>query len=210
MHMDKKSKGNGSKYKILKDKKLPLYAAAIFVVVYLLRFIIAGNYEFVTYAIFVILAIALVAFTDKHFNYSSIGLWAFSIWTVLHMFGGSLDIKGTRLYDVMLFNIVGEPYLILKYDQVVHLFCYVVISMLLYSILNNYVKRMSLGPSVFLVLASTGVGAINEIIEFATVVFFHTAGVGGYENTALDLVFNFVGAIIGLLLSFRFDKNKRR
>ena len=47
-------------------------------------------------------------------------------------------------------------------------------------------------------LGGMGVSAINEIIEFSTVVFFGSTGVGGYYNNAIDLVFNFIGALIAV------------
>ena len=41
-----------------------------------------------------------------------------------------------------------------------------------------------------------GLGALNEIIEFIVTVFVPENNVGGYVNTALDLVFNLIGAVI--------------
>ncbi len=45
-----------------------------------------------------------------------------------------------------------------------------------------------------------GLGAVNEIIEFIAVVVFPNTNVGGYVNTALDLVFNAAGAITAMVL----------
>lgn len=54
------------------------------------------------------------------------------------------------------------------------------------------------------ILAVSGVGAIYEIIEFTMVILFNVAeAVGGYYNTLLDLCFNFLGAILGTLVSRR-------
>ena len=44
-----------------------------------------------------------------------------------------------------------------------------------------------------------GFGALNEVVEFAAVAFFGQTGVGGYWNTALDLVFNMLGAIVATI-----------
>ena len=66
-------------------------------------------------------------------------------------------------------------------------------------------KMNSKAISFFAILASSGVGALNEIVEFGAVVFLGQTGVGGYYNTALDLVFNFVGAFVGGILAvFRY------
>jgi hypothetical protein len=53
---------------------------------------------------------------------------------------------------------------------------------------------------VFPVLSAIGLGAVNEIIEFIAVVVFPNTNVGGYVNTALDLVFNAAAAITAMVL----------
>ena len=50
-------------------------------------------------------------------------------------------------------------------------------------------------------LASLGLSAINEIIEFSTVAFFNADGVGGYHNNALDLVFNLMGILLAIAIA---------
>ena len=41
-------------------------------------------------------------------------------------------------------------------------------------------------------------GPDNEIIEFIAVLTVPETGVGGYENTMLDLVFNLIGGILAV------------
>jgi hypothetical protein len=54
---------------------------------------------------------------------------------------------------------------------------------------------------IITVLAGASIGAINEIVEFSTVVLFDAGeAVGGYYNNAIDLIFNFIGAIIAALV----------
>jgi hypothetical protein len=53
---------------------------------------------------------------------------------------------------------------------------------------------------VYPALAAMGLGAVNEIIEFIAVLSVPDTNVGGYLNTALDLVFNAAGAIIAMVL----------
>ena len=53
--------------------------------------------------------------------------------------------------------------------------------------------------SIIIVFASMGVGAFNEIIEFLPVLFLSETGVGGYYNIAWDIVFNTLGAIVGII-----------
>jgi glycopeptide antibiotics resistance protein len=62
--------------------------------------------------------------------------------------------------------------------------------------------KQSVALIIFTILAASGIGMLNEIIEFGMVIFAGAAeAVGGYYNTVLDLTFNFVGAIIGAIFS---------
>ena len=60
-----------------------------------------------------------------------------------------------------------------------------------------------------IVLGGMGIGALNEIIEFAAVVIFGQTGVGGYWNTALDLVFNLLGAIAATIFIHFYYRRKQ-
>jgi len=47
---------------------------------------------------------------------------------------------------------------------------------------------------VLAVTSGMGLGAMNELIEFAATLLVPETNVGGYVNTGWDLVSNFVGA----------------
>ncbi|MEA3366186.1 MAG: hypothetical protein U9Q79_11160, partial [Candidatus Hydrogenedentes bacterium] len=53
---------------------------------------------------------------------------------------------------------------------------------------------------IVVAMAGLGVGGLNEIIEFIATVLVPETGVGGYENTALDLVADSIGAILAVVL----------
>jgi hypothetical protein len=53
-----------------------------------------------------------------------------------------------------------------------------------------------------------GLGAVNEIIEFAAVLGLPDTNVGGYLNTGLDLVFNAIGAIIAMALAALLERRR--
>jgi len=57
------------------------------------------------------------------------------------MSGGQFKINGIRLYDTILINIVGDPYFIFKYDQLMHLLAYFAISILVYYTLKKHMKK---------------------------------------------------------------------
>ena len=181
---------------------------------YILSFFLAGlltlltiifqNYEFLLYAVTVVILIIILYKTDQYFKYKKLGLWLFNIWLVLHILGGLASYQDVRFYDLMLLNLVGDPYYILKYDQFVHFYCYVVMSILMWSVVHNIIKQDASSAVVLVVtiLAASSIGAINEIIEFFAVVALNTDGVGGYINTAIDLIANLLGAIVGTIYMY--------
>jgi hypothetical protein len=166
-------------------------------------FLIKANYEFLIYAVTLGVAIYLIERTDKVFHYSRLAKVGFGVWLLLHLSGGSFYINGERVYDTMLISILGEPYHIFKFDQAIHMFCYFVITLFLYSMVV-YISADRASRIVTLVivgLASMGVSALNEIIEFSAVVFFNSQGVGGYYNNSLDLVFNLIGILAAVVVA---------
>jgi len=186
---------------------LPFLIAFLILIGFTAYFAVNGNYEFINYAITNSLFILLLYWTDKKFKYYFWAKWGFVLWLLLHVLGGSLSINGVRLYDTILINFIGAPLHILRYDQVVHAFCYFIITTFAYSIMVSFAgkKTNKITIAVLALLIGMGVGAMNEISEFNAVIFSGAAEkVGDYYNNALDLVFNFLGSLISvLILSFR-------
>lgn len=77
-------------------------------------------------------------------------------------------------------------------------------SILMWSVVQKIMKQdaSSAVVCVITVLAASGLGAVNEIIEFLAFVILGTEGVGGYINTAIDLVANLLGAMMGTLYMY--------
>lgn len=166
---------------------------------------IQRNPEFLIYTATLIVLIGLLAWADRSLHFMRPAKWGFLAWMIMHMAGGSVYIGETRLYDLILIPIVGPPYDILKYDQFVHFFCYVVMTGFMFTVLKTITRPNPnrLMFSLILVLASSSVGALNEIIEFSAVVFYGSPGVGGYHNTCLDLIGNLLGALFSTALLYR-------
>lgn len=168
-------------------------------------FVVQKNYEFMLYVGVIIVAAAVIIKTLPSCNYSNLTLWGMTLWAFMHMGGGSLYFNNVRLYNIMIINIVGEPFYIFKYDQLVHLIGFGTITVLMYEVLKKNIipelRERIPGSILFvMVLVGMGFGALNEVIEFITVVIFPSTGVGGYHNTALDLVFNAIGALIAMVI----------
>jgi uncharacterized membrane protein YjdF len=96
----------------------------------------------------------------------------------------------------------GGDFYILKYDQVVHFYLYMLVAMMAHHVLSY---RFNISKTSFLlalsaVLISVGVSSLNEIMEFLIAISLEENGVGGYENAMLDLIFNLSGAIVGIII----------
>jgi putative membrane protein len=196
-----------------KSLKLPTVLIYTFLVILTTYFITKTNYEFIGYAVVVGFLYYIVIRADKKYNFPASVIWLFAIWIAMHMLGGSVYINGTRLYDLVLINMFngGGEFMLLKYDQFVHAYCYFAISILMYFVLKKHMKSNQGAALVtFTILSAIGIGLLNEVIELAMVVFADAAeAVGGYYNTALDLVFNLIGAIIGSFYAYKIiDKKK--
>jgi|TARA_B100002003_G_C13926677_1_gene450339 putative membrane protein len=188
-----------------RNLRLPTIFVYSFLIILLIYFAINQNHEFSIYGIATGLLYYLILVLDKKYNFPTYSVWLFAIWAVLHMLGGSAYISGIRFYDLMLIQVIGDPFFILKYDQFVHAFCYVAFSILIYHVLKNHFKpNQERALIIFTILAASGVGLLNEVLEFGMVIFAGAGeAVGGYYNTALDMVFNVIGAIIGTLYTSR-------
>ena len=156
------------------------------------------NYEFMLYAAAVFAFLGIIQWTDSKYHYSSTSLWLVVLWIVLHILGGLWVVDGQVLYSKVLIPIVGEPYNILKYDQVVHAFCYFTVTLLMWRVVTSISKPSASRAELLFVtvLAATAIGGVNEIIEFIATVTVPDTNVGGYENTAIDIISNLVGALL--------------
>lgn len=164
--------------------------------------ILKKNFEFLIYSATIIALLLLIHKADKHIKFSNLALNCFNVWLLMHIIGGFGSIGGIRMYDYMLIDLIGEPYNIFKYDQLVHYFCYVAMGLLMHDVVSKYVKKgtHAFALSLLAVLGACGIGATNEFIEFLAVAFLDSNGVGGYFNTALDIVFNTFGAITSAII----------
>ena len=173
---------------------------SIISLVSLVYFVINSNYEFIVYVFVLFLFFYFIVRSDEKFNYPKTATWGLMVWAVLHMAGGAIYIGGIRLYDLVLVSFIGEPYNILKYDQAMHFYTYLIIGILVYSILREYFRKENILTTILVIFAASGIGAFYELLEFSTVVMFSHTGVGGYYNLILDILFNFVGAVFGVLI----------
>jgi len=166
-------------------------------------FVGSGNLEFLVYEGVILFFMGLVALTDSKVLYPKGLLWGLTIWAQLHLAGGGLFLGGQKLYEKILVPLVGAPYHLFRYDQLVHILGFGVCTLLVWHLIRPLLRKPDSSPrgrlAFIVVLGGLGLGAVNEIVEFASTVIMPKTGVGGYVNNALDLVANFVGALIAVV-----------
>ena len=168
------------------------------------------NYEFIMYIIVILLVFMLIIFTNNKVKYSNTSLWGLTIWGTLHMAGGGIPVKGDVLYKLILIPITEQ---IFRYDQFVHIIGFGVATLIMFELLKPKLKPLKYRTaiSIVVVMAGLGVGAVNEIIEYMATLFVPETGVGGYDNTLLDLISDLIGAVLALLIiRFKEDKTNGR
>jgi putative membrane protein len=187
---------------LIKPSQWPIFIVnAVGLAAFTLLFISRQNYEFLLYIGVIIIFLAVIVGTNKKVSYPDSLLWGLTAWAYLHMAGGGVYIGGEKLYALILIPISGE-YGIFRYDQFVHIVGFGVSTLLMYYLLTLVLPerpKQWTAVSIIVVMAGLGVGALNEIVEFAATVIVPETGVGGYVNTSLDLVADLIGALLALV-----------
>jgi hypothetical protein len=188
---------------LIKKSQIPIL---IFVLIYLLIFSFIffsrKNYEFIGYIGVIFFIFFIILLTNKKINYPDFVLWGLSIWGLLHMSGGGLLLKGgeMRLYELILIPF-SNSYPIFRYDQLVHIFGFGVATLIIFVLLKPFLKypiKKWISVSIIVIMGGFGIGALNEMIEFTATVLVPETGVGGFVNTSLDLVADFIGACLAM------------
>ena len=125
---------------------------------------------------------------------------------ILDLAGGLINVGSNVLYNASIgpySRTLGTHYL--QYDHFVHAYVSLVVTCAAWSILA--VPRLATHRRQDLIILTAGLalglGALNEVVEFAATLAHHGAHVGGYYNTGWDLICNLIGAVAGGLLISR-------
>jgi len=114
------------------------------------------------------------------------------IFALSHVAGGMLTVDGDVLYRWWLI----EP--IIRYDNLQHAWGWGFAGRATWEILSQRLDDESISPAIgwwTVALAAGALGAVNEIIEWILTLTIPGTDVGGYDNTARDLVANLVGGL---------------
>jgi len=161
---------------------------------------ITGNTEFVFYIAVMLVLIGVVGVVHARVRLSARVLWALAVWGLAHMAGGMVPVAVGEGGAGVLYNLWLVPRW-LRYDQLVHAYGFGVSTRVCWECLRGRLAatgdvRPTVGVIALCALAAMGLGAGNEIVEFAATKIASKTNVGDYENNALDLVFNAIGATV--------------
>jgi hypothetical protein len=157
-----------------------------------------GNVEFIFYVVVLLLLIVGIGALHMAIRLPQLALWGLSLWGVGHMLGGMCPIGD----DSVLYNLWLIPEW-LKYDQLTHAYGFGVATWICWLGMRARLAdpRPRPGLMVLVLLAGMGLGAMNEVVEFAATQNIADVNVGGYANTGWDMVFNLIGcamAVVGI------------
>lgn len=169
--------------------------------------ILHGKTEFVFYLIAFIPFSFLLGLLHRRIRFSLTLLAGLTLLILLHLAGGLVELprKVPTEGSHLLYNWwIWEPHL--KFDQFVHAlgsmlstwFCWQLMQRTVASRTGWAFRDLRPTPELmlFCVLSGLGIGALNEVMEFATTQFIKDNNVGGYVNNSVDLVANMVGSVI--------------
>jgi hypothetical protein len=172
-------------------------------------FFTKANYEFVLYVGMIIFFLAVFIIANNKVFFPNYLLWGLSLWALLHMLGSAVRINDTVLYDSIIIHL-SDNYPIFRYDQFVHIVGFGIATLTMFYLLKPLLKTSPAkwwSLSIIVISAGLGLGALNEIVEFAATALVPQTNVGGYTNTALDLVSNLLGAILAMSVIRIKEKN---
>jgi hypothetical protein len=192
-------------------RRAPIIPVGVFTALYLVASaafaLIDGNGEFVFYIAVMVVLCGAVGLVHWRVHLPTPLLWGLSIWGLLHMAGGlvpipeSWPVDGPNRVLYSLWIIEGG----LKYDQAVHAYGFGVATWVCWAGIKRAFAtragaRPGLGMLLMAALGGMGLGALNEVVEFAATQLLESTNVGGYVNTGWDLVSNLAGCILACLL----------
>jgi uncharacterized membrane protein YjdF len=140
-----------------------------------------------------------VGYADGRRPLSRVALIGLALWGVGHLAGGIVEISDGRiLYNAVL---PGR----IHFDNVVHFIGFGAAGLAFWEWVHPSGPSTTPAAAWFIVwVAAMGVGAFNEVIEFAATHLLSATEVGGYQNTGRDLVANmFGGAVAGAIAARR-------
>lgn len=157
-----------------------------------------GRPNWPVYLAVILLGGVLAAALHARFGFSGTTLGGLVVFALGHVAGGMVPAGDGVLYGVWLI----EP--VLRFDNLQHAVGFGVVGRAGWELLR---RRLPVSDPVvawcLIVSFAVAAGAVNEIIEWVMTLTIPGTDVGGYDNTARDLVANLLGGVAAASLTGR-------
>lgn len=177
----------------LRRRRVPLAVAVVGCAAGLALGAVTGASGWPVYLVVLLLGAAVVAAVDLRVGLSTVTVWGLVVFALGHVAGGMVPVGDGVLYQQWL---VGR---VVRYDNLQHAWGFGFAGRAVWESLR--LPPSPTATAVVVVLGGCGLGALNEVVEYALTLLLAETNVGGYENTARDLVANLVGATAAAALT---------
>ncbi len=180
----------------LSVRRHPLVAGVVFTYLVALGAygLVNGSRLAVPYVVIVAVAFVGLAVADDRFRFSRVVLVGLTLWGLGHLAGGIVELDGG---DRIFYNVVFGRWF--HVDNIVHFVGFGTAGLACWEALRaGWLADIEVGPVAtvaFVAILGCGVGAVNEVVEFAFTLAVADTQVGGYQNTGRDLVANMLGGL---------------
>lgn len=176
------------------DEVLPVTVAVVATGGLLVLGAATGQLNWQVYAAVVAVGIVGATMLHLHVGLSRLTIWGLVIFGISHVAGGMVPVGGGTLYQWWLVDDL------VRYDNLQHAWGFGFVGRATWEALRARLAPLDDDlPTVALwvvVLGATAFGGVNEIIEYGLTLTLAATNVGGYDNTARDLVANLAGGLL--------------
>jgi hypothetical protein len=192
-------------------KSLDIFALLNIILFFLLcyfayfdRFVKYRGYQYIwEFFVYALIIIFLVLFAWKTVRHIDVPVWllaATEIGILMHFAGGLAFFGEQRIYDTFILGI--------RYDKYVHLFNAIIATFYVQRIPCKHFQQRTWFGAFVTILMVLGMGALVEIIEYMVMLTVKVNGVGSYDNNMQDLIANFTGVTLCVLVMSLIQKLK--
>jgi hypothetical protein len=152
-----------------------------------------GRANWPVYALVVLAGAAAVARVHLRVGLSTPTIWGLTAFALGHLAGGMVPVGDGVLYQLWLVDGV------LRYDNLQHAIGFGFVGRAIWEALQHRMAPSEHDrPGIamwIVVLGAAAAGSVNEIVEYLLTLVLPENQVGGYDNTARDLIANLVGGL---------------
>jgi hypothetical protein len=161
----------------------------------------SGQSNLWVYAVVLVLGGVGVVLLHRRVGLSTPTLCGLVVFGVGHLAGGTVPVGGGVLYEWWL--VEG----LVRYDNLQHAVGFGFVGLATWEALRHRLaptgEDAAFVAGWIIVLAAAGFGAVNEVIEYGLTLTLASTNVGGYDNSARDLVANLAGGMLMALWTVR-------